>query len=50
MLIAYVNIKREQARETHRHAQLLYQVRHAFGGGKEKPPKPDDLIKDEYEP
>jgi hypothetical protein len=46
LLISYVALIRELAEEGYRHAQLLYQVRNAFGGGKEEPPPPPPLLRD----
>lgn len=40
MLIAYVALAREQAEESYRHTQLLYQVRNSLGGKEEPPPVP----------
>jgi hypothetical protein len=37
---------KEHALEDFRHASLLFQVRTAFGGSKEKPPLPPSILRE----
>jgi hypothetical protein len=45
-LISYVERVKELTEANFRHASLLYQVRTAFGGSKEKPPALPPLLKE----
>jgi hypothetical protein len=38
MLIAYLEVQKNMARENHWHAQLLYSVRHVMGNKEKEPP------------
>lgn len=46
LMVSYVALVRELAEEGYRHAQLLYQVRNAFGGGHEAPPPIPPLLRE----
>lgn len=50
LLLAYLELVKEQLREEFRHRQLLYQVRTIWGGSKEQPPAVPDLLRSKPEP
>lgn len=50
VLIAYLELIKDHLREGYRHAQLLYQIRVSFGGGKQTPPELPQLLREKPEP